>query len=131
MDNVTWTVAGPVVDVPFPVHRVARCSRLEAPMPFPLVALRHAEAWGQLARSVAVLLAFLPLLVVVVCAAPALVVGNFVPSMRKPTTDLIAGSIKWTEKILSVVTAVSAPPPPVDVPRQRRPVSEAERGADG
>ncbi|MEV6826710.1 hypothetical protein [Amycolatopsis sp. NPDC051102] len=88
-------------------------------MPIPLVALRQAEAWGQLARSVAILLAFLPLLVVVVCAVPALVVGHFVPSMRTPTADLVSGFIRWTEKILSIVAAVSAIPPP-DLPQQRR-----------
>ncbi|KDO06668.1 hypothetical protein DV26_31220 [Amycolatopsis mediterranei] len=75
----------------------------------------------------AVLLAFLPMLVVVICAIPALVVGHFVPSMRKPMTDLVSGFIRWTEKILCIVTAVSATPP-VDVPRQRRHVSDRERG---
>ncbi|MFI5586777.1 hypothetical protein ACIA5G_17165 [Amycolatopsis sp. NPDC051758] len=85
-------------------------------MPFLLVPCRSP---GQAARWLAVMLAFVPLILVVACEVPAIVVSPFVPSMRCQAKARSDRYIQWTRTILDALGTAAAPPDPPVLPVQR------------
>ncbi|MEV6642267.1 hypothetical protein [Amycolatopsis sp. NPDC051371] len=85
-------------------------------MPFLLVPCRSP---GQAARWLAVVLAFVPLILVVACEVPAIVVSPFVPSMRRQTKSRVDRYIQWTRTILDAVRTTAGQQDPPVLPTQR------------
>ncbi|OLB73773.1 MAG: hypothetical protein AUI14_25275 [Actinobacteria bacterium 13_2_20CM_2_71_6] len=86
---------------------------------------RHAGGLSLPARVAIAIVAMLPLLVVVLCSVPALVLWPFIPVTRAETARRIEHLIEWTRVVLDAALAGADSATAGDVPRRspRRPRS--------